>query len=70
MTIQARTAVVEPVKSDITLQKVNGTVNAANRGRSGGGRVDRAIHEAGAPPTVADLKRKFPSECELTNEWL
>lgn len=50
---------LEVVQGDITLQDTEAIANAANSALAGGGGVDGAIHRAGGPSLMAELKAKY-----------
>jgi O-acetyl-ADP-ribose deacetylase len=54
---------IELAQGDITLQRVDAIVNAANSRLAGGGGVDGAIHRRGGPAIMRDTEQRYPDGC-------
>ncbi|MCA9017849.1 MAG: O-acetyl-ADP-ribose deacetylase [Planctomycetaceae bacterium] len=63
MIVQFGSARIELVLGDITNQRVDAIVNAANSMLAVGGGVDGAIHDAGGPAILEELQRRYPDGC-------
>lgn len=60
---EVKSAVIELVQGDITRQKVDAIVNAANSRLAGGGGVDGAIHRRGGPAIMQETAKRYPDGC-------
>ncbi len=59
MKITVNQATLEVMQGDVTQQETEAIGNAANSALAGGGGVDGAIHRAGGPAIMAELKAKY-----------
>jgi O-acetyl-ADP-ribose deacetylase (regulator of RNase III) len=59
MKVAVNQSELEVVQGDITQQDIEALGNAANSALAGGGGVDGAIHRAGGPSILSELKTKY-----------
>jgi O-acetyl-ADP-ribose deacetylase (regulator of RNase III) len=59
MKINVHQSILEVVQGDIIQQETEAIGNAANSALAGGGGVDGAIHRAGGPTIMSELKAKY-----------
>ncbi|MGB7573866.1 MAG: O-acetyl-ADP-ribose deacetylase [Thermodesulfobacteriota bacterium] len=59
MKVNVQKSILEIVQGDITQQDTEAIGNAANSALAGGGGVDGAIHGAGGPSMMSELRAKY-----------
>lgn len=63
MRTQINGQTLELEQGDITLQRIDAIVNAANSRLAGGGGVDGAIHRRGGGSIMRDTEARYPEGC-------
>jgi O-acetyl-ADP-ribose deacetylase (regulator of RNase III) len=63
MQVKIHGRTLELAQGDITQQRVDAIVNAANSRLAGGGGVDGAIHRRGGPTIIEETARRYPQGC-------
>ncbi|MCD4726359.1 MAG: O-acetyl-ADP-ribose deacetylase [Pirellulales bacterium] len=63
MNMQINGQTIELHQGDVTLQRVDAIVNAANSHLAGGGGVDGAIHRRGGPEIIRETGARYPDGC-------
>lgn len=63
MKVQFGNSHIELLQGDITVQRVDAIVNAANSELAGGSGVDGAIHRAAGDSVMAETTRRYPLGC-------
>ena len=63
MNVNINGQTIELQLGDVTQQRVDAIVNAANSRLAGGGGVDGAIHRRGGPEIMRDTDARYPEGC-------